>query len=95
MVENTLSREPPFRICGIFWTASDLLGGMASSATTTAARPRPPLSTYRVQINQQFDLNAAAACVNYLSRLGIDCLYTSPFLQATCESTHGYDTVDY
>ena len=68
---------------------------MASGAMTTAARPRAPLSTYRIQINQQFDLNAAATRVDYLARLGIDCLYTSPFLQATRESTHGYDTVDY
>ena len=56
---------------------------------------RYPLSSYRVQINSEFDLGAAASCVCYLKALGIDCLYTSPYLQAAAGSTHGYDTVDY
>jgi (1->4)-alpha-D-glucan 1-alpha-D-glucosylmutase len=56
---------------------------------------RYPLSSYRVQINGEFNLAAAASCVSYLKALGIDCLYTSPYLQAAAGSTHGYDTVDY
>jgi (1->4)-alpha-D-glucan 1-alpha-D-glucosylmutase len=56
---------------------------------------RAPISTYRTQINEHFDLNAAADCVAYLKALGIDCLYSSPFLQAAAGSTHGYDIVDF
>ncbi|MGH3734714.1 MAG: malto-oligosyltrehalose synthase [Micromonosporaceae bacterium] len=53
---------------------------------------RVPASTYRVQVA---DLTATAAIADYLAALGADCCYTSPLLQATPGSTHGYDVVDF
>jgi (1->4)-alpha-D-glucan 1-alpha-D-glucosylmutase len=56
---------------------------------------RPKLTaTYRVQISRDFDLAAARAQVDYLHRLGVSHLYTSPILTARPGSTHGYDVVD-
>lgn len=54
-----------------------------------------PTATYRIQLNSDFDFNAAAEIVPYLARLGISHLYCSPYLQAAPKSTHGYDIVDY
>jgi (1->4)-alpha-D-glucan 1-alpha-D-glucosylmutase len=63
---------------------------------TAGADPaRIPTSTYRVQLNADFTFADACAIVPYLAALGIDSLYTSPFLQATPGSTHGYDVTDY
>lgn len=56
---------------------------------------RVPLSTYRLQIHQDFDFRAAARVVPYLSRLGISELYLSPIFQAAPGSTHGYDVLDH
>jgi len=53
-----------------------------------------PASTYRLQINPAFDLTAATSTVDYLSRLGVGAVYTSPLLTAAPGSTHGYDVVD-
>jgi len=53
-----------------------------------------PTSTYRLQINPAFDLNAASSIVDYLARLGVGAVYTSPLLTAAPGSTHGYDVVD-
>ena len=52
-------------------------------------------ATYRLQLNQEFDLDAAAAVVPYLAELGISHAYCSPILQAAPGSTHGYDVVDH
>ena len=57
--------------------------------------PREPSSTYRIQLNPQFDFDAAAALVPYLKELGIDHVYCSPYFQAAPGSTHGYDVVDH
>jgi (1->4)-alpha-D-glucan 1-alpha-D-glucosylmutase len=54
-----------------------------------------PRATYRIQLNSDFDLNAAAEIVPYLAQLGISHLYCSPWMQAAPGSTHGYDVVDY
>jgi (1->4)-alpha-D-glucan 1-alpha-D-glucosylmutase len=56
--------------------------------------PRQVLSTYRVQLRAEFDLDAAAGIVDYLADLGVSHLYCSPYLQAAPGSTHGYDVVD-
>ncbi|HEY6421452.1 MAG TPA: malto-oligosyltrehalose synthase [Candidatus Binataceae bacterium] len=56
---------------------------------------REPLSTYRVQLNQEFDFDAATRIISYLDELGIDQLYCSPYFQAAPGSTHGYDVVDH
>lgn len=53
-----------------------------------------PSSTYRLQVNPAFDLDAATSIVDYLSRLGVGAVYTSPLLTAAPGSTHGYDVVD-
>jgi (1->4)-alpha-D-glucan 1-alpha-D-glucosylmutase len=57
--------------------------------------PTEPRATYRVQLHEGFGFDAAAAEVDYLDRLGISHLYTSPVLQAAPGSTHGYDVVDH
>ena len=58
------------------------------------ANPRPVLSTYRLQVQAEFDLHAAADVTDYLAALGVDHVYTSPLLQAMPGSTHGYDVAD-
>jgi (1->4)-alpha-D-glucan 1-alpha-D-glucosylmutase len=62
-------------------------------------RPRtslaePPLSTYRLQLNREFDLPAATRLVPYLRDLGVDWLYLSPIFAARRGSAHGYDVID-
>ncbi|MFP4204940.1 MAG: malto-oligosyltrehalose synthase [Spirochaetaceae bacterium] len=56
---------------------------------------RSPLSTYRVQLSPDFDLDAAAGIAPYLAALGISHFYASSYLQAAPGSTHGYDVVDH
>ena len=53
-----------------------------------------PRATYRVQLREEFDFDAAAAIVPYLEQLGISHLYCSPYMQAAAHSPHGYDVVD-
>ncbi len=53
-----------------------------------------PASTYRLQIQPAFDLDAAAQVAPYLADLGADWAYLSPLLRATEGSEHGYDVVD-
>src|SRR5690606_23357291 len=53
--------------------------------------PRAPLSTYRLQLNLNLTFRDAAEIVPYLHALGISDLYTSPVLQASPGSLHGYD----
>ena len=53
-----------------------------------------PLATYRLQLRGGFDLDAAAAVVPYLARLGVSHLYLSPVFEAAPGSTHGYDVVN-
>jgi len=55
---------------------------------------RIPVSTYRLQFNQQLRFNDARALVPYLHELGITDIYTSPLLQAKRGSLHGYDVAD-
>jgi (1->4)-alpha-D-glucan 1-alpha-D-glucosylmutase len=57
--------------------------------------PSEPRATYRVQLHAGFGLDRAAEEVEYLDRLGVSHLYTSPVLQAAPGSTHGYDVVDH
>lgn len=53
-----------------------------------------PTSTYRLQITEDFDLDAALAVLPYLDDLGVGWLYLSPLLEAHPGSSHGYDVVD-
>ena len=57
--------------------------------------PRVPISTYRLQLHHGFTFDDAAAIVDYVKALGISHVYTSPYLQATPGSMHGYDVVDH
>ena len=54
---------------------------------------RTPVSTYRLQITEDFDLFEAARRLPYLHDLGVDWVYLSPLLAAEPGSTHGYDVV--
>ena len=56
--------------------------------------PRIPVSTYRLQFNQQLRFCDAQGLVPYLHELGITDLYASPLLQAKRGSPHGYDVAD-
>ena len=56
---------------------------------------RVPSSTYRLQLHKAFTLDDAAAIADYLRALGISHVYSSPYLQAAPNSTHGYDVVDH
>ncbi|WP_309102809.1 malto-oligosyltrehalose synthase [Microbacterium sp.] len=56
---------------------------------------RRPLSTYRLQISDQFPLDEAAAVTQYLAELGASWVYLSPLLAAARGSNHGYDVVDH
>nr|MCU0491257.1 alpha-amylase family glycosyl hydrolase [Chloroflexaceae bacterium] len=59
------------------------------------ASRRVPSATYRLQLNQQFTLDDAAALVPYLHQLGMSDVYISPPFVARTGSTHGYDVCDY
>ncbi|PWN04218.1 malto-oligosyltrehalose synthase [Nocardioides silvaticus] len=53
-----------------------------------------PTSTYRLQITEDFDLDAAREVLPYLDELGVGWIYLSPILEAHPGSDHGYDVVD-
>jgi (1->4)-alpha-D-glucan 1-alpha-D-glucosylmutase len=57
--------------------------------------PRIPIGTYRLQLHAGFGFDAAADVADYLEKLGISHLYSSPYLQAAPGSQHGYDVVDH
>ncbi len=57
--------------------------------------PRTPLSTYRLQLHKGFTFDDAAAVADYLRDLGVSHVYSSPYLQASPGSMHGYDVVDH
>ena len=56
---------------------------------------RTPVSTYRLQISEDFTLLDAARTLPYLRDLGADWVYLSPILAAEPGSNHGYDVVDH
>ena len=56
---------------------------------------RTPVSTYRLQISEDFTLLDAARTLPYLADLGADWVYLSPILAAEPGSNHGYDVVDH
>jgi (1->4)-alpha-D-glucan 1-alpha-D-glucosylmutase len=55
---------------------------------------REPRATYRVQLQPGFGFAEAAGLADYLAELGVSHLYSSPCLQTTPDSLHGYDVVD-
>jgi (1->4)-alpha-D-glucan 1-alpha-D-glucosylmutase len=56
---------------------------------------RAPASTYRLQLHAGFGFAGAAGVTDYLDALGVDAVYTSPYLQARAGSSHGYDVVEH
>jgi len=46
-------------------------------------------------LRSEFDFDDVARLTDYLTELGVSHVYTSPYLQATPGSTHGYDIVDH
>ena len=56
---------------------------------------RVPGSTYRLQLHKGFNFDDAGAIAEYLKALGVTHVYSSPYLQAAPNSTHGYDVVDH
>lgn len=66
------------------------------SGAPMAERPHNvPIATYRVQMHAAFDFARAAEIADYLVQLGVSHFYSSPYLQASAGSTHGYDVVDH
>lgn len=53
-----------------------------------------PTATYRIQLQSEFNFEAAKAIIPYLAELGITDLYASPIFKARKGSSHGYDVVD-
>jgi (1->4)-alpha-D-glucan 1-alpha-D-glucosylmutase len=56
---------------------------------------RQPVSTYRLQLNRDFTFTDARRILPYLTTLGITDCYTSPFLQSSPGSMHGYDICNH
>jgi len=52
-------------------------------------------STYRLQLNQYFNLKDVLHWVPHFNGLGFSHLYLSPITKAKPGSTHGYDVTDY
>lgn len=53
-----------------------------------------PVCTYRIQLTPSFGFARASSLMPYFATLGVSHIYTSPYLQASPGSTHGYDVVD-
>jgi (1->4)-alpha-D-glucan 1-alpha-D-glucosylmutase len=56
---------------------------------------RIPSSTYRLQLHKEFTFDDAAGIAEYLHLLGVSHVYSSPYLQASPGSMHGYDVVSH
>jgi (1->4)-alpha-D-glucan 1-alpha-D-glucosylmutase len=57
--------------------------------------PRVPIATYRLQLHSEFGFDDAAGIADYIEKLGVSHVYSSPYLQAAPGSKHGYDIVDH
>lgn len=56
---------------------------------------RVPRSTYRLQLHAGFTFDDATKIAGYLNELAISHVYSSPYLQASPGSMHGYNVVDH
>jgi len=54
-----------------------------------------PVSTYRLQLTEDFTFADAESRLDYFEALGVSHLYLSPILTASPGSTHFYDVVDH
>lgn len=57
-------------------------------------QPRLPVSTYRLQFNQQFRFSDANNIISYLHYPGITDIYASLYFKAKEGNLQGYDIVD-
>ncbi|HEY0672233.1 MAG TPA: malto-oligosyltrehalose synthase [Longimicrobiales bacterium] len=55
---------------------------------------KSPVSTYRLQVNADFNFAAVRSLIDYFRDLGIGTLYFSPVFRARPRSPHGYDVTD-
>jgi len=69
--------------------------GETRGGQVAARQGREPVSTYRLQLTQDFGFAAVAEITGYLADLGVTHVYLSPILQATPGSAHGYDVTDH
>jgi (1->4)-alpha-D-glucan 1-alpha-D-glucosylmutase len=53
-----------------------------------------PITCYRLQFNRNFTFDDAIKVLDYLARLGVTTIYSSPILQSRAGSEHGYDVTD-
>ena len=53
-----------------------------------------PITCYRLQFNRNFTFVDASKILDYLARLGVTTIYSSPILQSRAGSEHGYDVTD-
>ncbi|MCE6987629.1 malto-oligosyltrehalose synthase [Dyadobacter sp. CY323] len=53
-----------------------------------------PVTTYRLQFNQEFSFKDFRKWMPYFQKLGVGTIYASPILESTPGSTHGYDGVN-
>jgi (1->4)-alpha-D-glucan 1-alpha-D-glucosylmutase len=53
-----------------------------------------PIACYRLQFNRNFTFADAIQILDYLGRLGVTTIYSSPILQSRAGSEHGYDVTD-
>lgn len=58
-------------------------------------RESPPLFTYRLQVNRDFNLQQACDLLPYLQKLGVSHVHLSPLQKAMPGSNHGYDVIDH
>ena len=68
---------------------------VAAAAKQVQLAKHVPASTYRLQLNRFFTFKDATRIVPYLSELGVEDCYCSPYLKARPGSLHGYDIVDH
>ncbi|CAM3701797.1 malto-oligosyltrehalose synthase [Deinococcus frigens] len=71
----------------------------AAAPASAVHEPQPtahvPSSTYRLQLNADFDFADARRVLPYLARLGVSDVYLSPIWASTPGSGHGYDVTDH
>ena len=70
-------------------------GREQQAVASTLPPTRIPRATYRVQLNRRFTFQDARRLASYWRDLGISDLYSSPYLKASADSTHGYDVTDH
>ncbi len=66
-----------------------------SSHSSSRTIEGAPASTYRLQLHAKFGFADVTSLTDYLARLGVGAIYTSPYTHAERGSTHGYNVVDH